>query len=41
MARSMTPVEYLKSLIAGMEMNSSIPVQLSELKLLLTLMESK
>lgn len=37
----MTAVEYLKSLIAGMEMGSEIPVQLSELKLLLALMETK
>jgi len=37
----MTPVEYLKSLIAGMEMGSEIPVQLSELKLLLAMMEQK
>lgn len=36
----MTPIEYLNSLIAGMEMGSEIPVQLSELKLLLALMEA-
>lgn len=29
----------LEGLIAGMEMNSSIPVQLSELKLILKLLE--
>jgi hypothetical protein len=37
----MTPIDYLKSLIAGMEMGSEIPVQLCELKLLLALMETK
>jgi hypothetical protein len=37
----MASIEYLKSLIAGMEMGSEIPVQLSELKLLLALMEQK
>lgn len=37
----MTPIEYLKSLIAGMEMGSEIQIQLSELKLLLALMEPK
>jgi hypothetical protein len=36
----MTPEDYLKSLIAGQEL-SSIPVQLSELKFLLTLMQLK
>ena len=35
----MDAITYLKSLIAGMEMGSEIPVQLSELKLLLTLLE--
>lgn len=35
----MTPIEYLNSLIAGQEMGSEIPVQLSELKLLLALLE--
>jgi hypothetical protein len=33
-----TPKEYLQSLIEGMEMGSSIPVQLSELKCLQALM---
>ena len=37
----MTAIEYLKSLIGGMEMGSEIPVQLSELKLLLVLMEQE
>ena len=37
----MTATEYLQSLIAGIEMGSEIPVQLSELKLLLALMEQK
>jgi hypothetical protein len=37
----LTPKEYLQSLIAGMEMGSSIPVQLSELKFLMALLESK
>lgn len=36
----MTAIEYLKSLILGMEMGSDIPVQLSELKLLLTMLEA-
>lgn len=36
----MDPLEYLKSLIEGMKM-SSIPVQLSELQLLLLFMEMK
>jgi hypothetical protein len=36
----MSQIDYLKSLIAGMEMGSEIPVQLSELKLLLTLLEN-
>lgn len=35
----MTAVTYLKSLIAGMEMGSEIPVQLSELMLLLAMLE--
>lgn len=34
----MNPIDYLKSLICGHE-NSSIPVQLSELKALLAFME--
>jgi hypothetical protein len=37
----MTPVEYLQSLIKGMEMESGIPVQLSELKFLMALIEEK
>ena len=37
----MTAIEYVQSLIAGMEMGSEIPVQLSELKLLLAMMEQK
>jgi len=37
----MTAIDYLKSLIIGMEMGSEIPVQLSELKMLLALMEIK
>jgi hypothetical protein len=37
----MTAIEYLQSLIAGIEMGSEILVQLSELKLLLVLMEQK
>jgi hypothetical protein len=37
----MTAAEYLQSLIAGVEMGSEIPVQLSELKLLLALLESE
>lgn len=36
----MTPKEYLQSLIAGQEYGSSIPVQLSELKLLMALIEA-
>lgn len=36
----MNPIDYLKSLIAGHE-NSSIPVQLSELKALLIFMEQE
>ena len=36
----MTPEQYLISLITGMEMGSDIPVQLSELKLLLSLMHA-
>jgi len=36
----MDPIEYLKSLIAGAQM-SSIPVQVSELQLLLYFMEQK
>lgn len=35
----MNPIDYLKSLILGAE-NSSIPVQLSELKMLLLFMEA-
>jgi hypothetical protein len=35
----MTPIEYLESLIAGMKMGSEIPVQLSELQLLLKMMQ--
>jgi hypothetical protein len=38
-ARRMNPKDYLKSLITGMEIGSSIPVKLSELKLLLMFME--
>jgi hypothetical protein len=34
----MTPIEYLQSLITGMEMKSEIPVQLSELKFLMLLL---
>ena len=34
----MTPVMYLDSLIAGIKMNSSIPVQLTELEFLRKLM---
>ena len=37
----MNAIAYLKSLIVGIEMGSEIPVQLSELKLLLALMEQK
>lgn len=37
----MSAAEYLKSLIAGVEMGSSIPVQLSELTFLLALIESE
>ena len=37
----MTPKQYLQSLIAGQEVGSEIPVQLSELKLLMTLMEAQ
>jgi len=37
----MTAKEYLKSLIAGIEMGSEIAVQLSELKLLLKLLEQQ
>jgi hypothetical protein len=36
----MTPKEYLQSLIEGMEMGSEIPVQLSELKFLMALIEA-
>jgi hypothetical protein len=36
----MTPIEYLQSLITGMEMNSEIPVQLSELKFLMALIKA-
>jgi hypothetical protein len=36
----MSPIEYLKSLIAGQQ-DSSTPVQLTELKLLLKLLESR
>lgn len=36
----MKPIDYLKSLIAGMEMGSEIPVQLSELKFLMALIEA-
>lgn len=36
----MTATEYLKSLIAGQEMGSSIPVQVSELKMLLAMLEA-
>ena len=36
----MTPSEYLQSLIAGQEIGSSIPVQLSELKFLMALIEA-
>ena len=35
----MSAIEYLTSLIEGMQMGSEIPVQLSELKFLLALME--
>lgn len=35
----MKPIEYLNSLIVGQEMGSSIPVQLSELKMLKTFLE--
>ncbi len=37
----MSAIEYLKSLIDGQEMGSEIPVQISELKLLLAMMEQK
>lgn len=36
----MNPIDYLKSLIAGQQ-GSSTPVQLSELQLLLRLMEAQ
>ena len=36
----MSAIEYLESLIAGVEMGSEIPVQLSGLKLLLALLEA-
>ena len=36
----MDPIDYLKSLIAGQQM-SSIPVQISELELLLKLLEAE
>ena len=36
----MTPKKYLQSLIAGQESGSSIPVQLSELKFLMALIEA-
>jgi hypothetical protein len=36
----MTPSEYLQSLITGQEIGSSIPVQLSELKFLMALIEA-
>jgi hypothetical protein len=36
----MTPEEYLKSLIAGQKI-SSIPIQVSELEFLLTLMKAQ
>ncbi len=36
----MSPIEYLKSLIAGMEV-SSIPIQQSELIFLLQMLESE
>ena len=36
----MTPKEYLQSLIAGQSLGSSIPVQLSELKFLMALIEA-
>ena len=35
----MNPKDYLKSLIEGMEMSDSFPIQLSQLKLLLMFME--
>jgi hypothetical protein len=38
MSKQMDPIFYLKSLIAAAE-NSSIPIQVSELKLLLTLLQ--
>ena len=34
----MNPIDYLESLIIGMEAGSEIPVQLSELKLLMVFM---
>lgn len=37
----MSAADYLKSLIAGVEMGSSIPVQLSELTFLLALMNAE
>jgi len=37
----MNAIDYLKSLIAGIEMGSEIPVQLSELYLLLTMLETQ
>jgi hypothetical protein len=37
----MTAIEYLKGLIAALEMDTSIPIQLSELKFLLTMLEAK
>ncbi len=36
----MTPIEYLQSLITGMEMGSEITVQLSELKFLMVLIKA-